>query len=247
MQSKPRGTLSRPTVQSDVQRIVEVYQRSGRYDVRVDPKIIELPNGRVDLIFEITEGAKTGVEKIIFVGNKSYSTYRLHDIIKTGQTNRLSFLKTNDIYDADRVEADRDLLRRFYLKNGYADVRIVSAVGEFDPAQKGFIITFTIDEGEHYISARSTSNRASATVPAELLRGTAAGRRRHLQRRRDREVGRGHHHRRRKRGYPFAPCVRAATATSRAALSISFSWSMKARTPTSSASICAATRAPATT
>src|SRR5579859_868531 len=110
VQSKARGTFSRATVQNDVQRIIEIYQRSGRYDVRVEPKIIELPNGRVDLIFEITEGAKTGVYKIIFVGNRAYSDYRLRDIIKTGETNWLSFLKSNDIYDADRVEVDRDLL-----------------------------------------------------------------------------------------------------------------------------------------
>ena len=83
-------------------------------------------------------------------------------MIKTCESNWLSFLKTNDIYDPDRIEADRDLLRRYYLKNGYADVRIVSATGEYDPTAKGFIITFTIEEGAQYISARSTSSRISA-------------------------------------------------------------------------------------
>jgi outer membrane protein insertion porin family len=170
VQSKARGTFSRSTVQNDVQRIVEIYQRGGRYDVRVDPKIVELPNGRVDLIFEITEGAKTGVEKIVFVGNKFYSDYRLKDIIKTGETNWLSFLKSNDIYDADRIEVDRDLLRRFYLKNGFADVRIVSAVGEFDPEKKGFIITFTIDEGEQYHFGTVNIQSGVAAVPGESLR-----------------------------------------------------------------------------
>ena len=150
VQSKPRGTLSRPTVQADVQRILEIYQRSGRFDVSVDPKIVELPNNRVDLIFEIKEGEKIGVKDLRFVGNKAFSHGRLKDIIKTSESNFLSFLQTTDIYDPDRVEADRDLLRRFYLKNGYADVRIVSAVGEYDPAKKGFVITFTIDEGNQY-------------------------------------------------------------------------------------------------
>jgi outer membrane protein insertion porin family len=170
VQSKPRGTFSRATVQNDVQRIVEVYQRSGRYDVRVEPKVVELPNGRVDLVFEINEGGKTGVEKIIFVGNKAYSDYRLKDIIKTGETNWLSFLKSNDIFDPDRVEVDRDLLRRFYLKNGYADVRIVSAVGEFDPEKKGFIITFTIDEGEQYRFGAVNIQSMVSAVPGESLR-----------------------------------------------------------------------------
>lgn len=149
-QSKPRGTLSRPTVQADVQRIIEVYHRSGRFDVSVNPKIIELPNNRVDLVFEIREGDKTGIKDIVFVGAKAFSHGRLKDVIKTSASNLLSFLQTTDIYDADRVEADRDLLRRFYLKHGYADVRIISAVGEYDPAKKGFIVTFTIDEGSQY-------------------------------------------------------------------------------------------------
>jgi len=150
VQSKPRGTLSRPTVQADVQRIIEIYHRSGRFDVRVEPKIIELPNNRVDLVFEITEGDKTGVKDLRFEGAKAFSYGRLKDIIKTSESNWLSFLQTTDIYDPDRVEADRDLLRRFYLKHGYADVRIVSATGEYDPAKKGFIVTFTIDEGAQY-------------------------------------------------------------------------------------------------
>ena len=150
VQSKPRGTLSKPTVQADVQRIIEIYNRSGRFDVRVEPKMIDLPNNRVDLVFEITEGEKTGVKDIKFVGANAFSSGRLRDIIKTSESNWLSFLQTTDIYDPDRVEADRDLLRRFYLKHGYADVRIVSAVGEYDPIKKGFTVIFTIDEGSQY-------------------------------------------------------------------------------------------------
>jgi outer membrane protein insertion porin family len=150
VQSKPRGTLSKPAVQADVQRIIEIYHRSGRFDVTVVPKIIELPNNRVNLVFEIHEGEKTGVKEIRFVGAHAYSASRLRSIVKTSVSNWLSFLQTTDIYDPDRVEADRDLLRRFYLQHGYADVRILSAVGEYDPAKKGFIITFTIDEGAQY-------------------------------------------------------------------------------------------------
>jgi outer membrane protein insertion porin family len=169
IQSKARGTFSRATVQSDVSRIVEVYHRSGRYDVRVEPKIIDLPNGRVDLVFEINEGDKTGVANIIFVGNKHYSDYRLRDVIKTGITRWWSFLKSDDIYDADRIEVDRDLLRRFYLRNGFADVRIVSAVGEFDPGRKGFVITFTIEEGDQYkFGAVDVQSTVNAVPPASL-------------------------------------------------------------------------------
>jgi outer membrane protein insertion porin family len=170
VQSKPRGTYSRALVQSDVQRILEVYQRSGRYDVRVVPKIIELPNGRVDLIFEINEGDKTGVAKIVFSGNKAFSNQRLKDVIKTGETNWLSFLKSNDIYDPDRIEVDRDLLRRHYLKYGFVDVRIVAATGEYDPNAKGFIITFVIEEGEQYHFGNVEVRSNIPEVPSEALR-----------------------------------------------------------------------------
>src|SRR5499427_50076 len=169
VQSKPRGTLSRPTVQADVQRIIEIYHRSGRFDVNVDPKIIELPNNRVDLVFEIKEGEKTGIKDIRFVGTKAFSYGRLKEVIKTSESNWLSFLQTTDIYDPDRVEADRDLLRRFYLKHGYADVRIISAVGEYDPARKGFVVTFTIDEGAQYrVGAIEVVSNVRAIDPATL-------------------------------------------------------------------------------
>ncbi len=150
VQSKPRGTLSRPMVQSDAQRIAEIYRHSGRYDVRVNPEIIEQPNNRVDLVFTITEGAKTGVKSVEFIGNNAYSSYRLKDIIKTHESNLLSFLGGGDVYDPDRVEADRDLIRRFYLKHGFADVQVVAALTEYDPERKGFLVTFKIEEGQQY-------------------------------------------------------------------------------------------------
>src|SRR5258708_34579800 len=150
IQSKPRGTLSRPMVQSDAQRIAEVYRHSGRYDVTVNPEIIEQPNNRVDLIFTISEGAKTGVQSIEFIGNNTYSSYRLKDVIKTHQHNFLSFLASGDLYYQDRVSADRDLIRRYYLKHGFADVQVVAAMTEYDPERKGFLVTFKIEEGQQY-------------------------------------------------------------------------------------------------
>jgi outer membrane protein insertion porin family len=169
VQSKPRGTLSKPTVQADVQRIIEIYHRSGRFDVSVEPKIITLPNNRVDLVFEIKEGDKTGVKEIVFKGARAFSYGRLKDVIKTSVSNWLSFLQTTDIYDPDRVEADRDLLRRFYLNHGYADVRIVSALGEYDPAKKGFVVTFNIDEGSQYrVGTVDVISNVKAIDPASL-------------------------------------------------------------------------------
>lgn len=171
VQSKPRGALSRATVQSDTQRIIEIYRHSGRYDVTVTPEYIERPNNRVDLIFVINEGKKTGVEAIRFIGNNAFSSYRLRDIIKTRESNILSFLTSGDVYDPDRVEADRDLIRRFYLKNGYADVQVIAALTEYDPSVKGFIVTFKIEEGQKY---RVGSIEFSSTIPsfdANALRG----------------------------------------------------------------------------
>ena len=170
IQSKPRGTLSRPMVQSDAQRIAEIYRRSGRYDVRVVPEIIEQPNNRVDLIFTVTEGSKTGVKSIEFVGNKAYSSYRLKDVIKTRESNLLSFLGGADVYDPDRVEADRDLIRRYYLKNGYADVQVVAALTEYDPDRKGFLVTFKIEEGQQYRVAQVNFASSIGTLDGNSLR-----------------------------------------------------------------------------
>ncbi|HZR88905.1 MAG TPA: outer membrane protein assembly factor BamA [Bradyrhizobium sp.] len=162
IQSKARGTFSRPMVQSDAQRIAEIYRHSGRYDVHVTPEIIEQPNNRVDLVFTIEEGVKTGVKSIEFVGNSFYSSYRLRDVIKTRETNWLSFLGNGDTYDPDRVEADRDLIRRFYLKHGFADVQVVAALTEYDPDKKGFLVTFKIEEGQQY---RVGSVKYESSIP----------------------------------------------------------------------------------
>src|SRR6201996_6284613 len=169
IQSKPRGTFSRPMVQADSERIAEIYRHNGRYDVRVNPQIIEQPNNRVDLIFEITEGQKTGVKQIEFIGNQAYSSYRLKDVIKTHESNFLSFLGGNDVYDPDRVESDRDLIRRYYLKHGFADVQVVAALTEYDPDKKGFLVTFKIEEGQQYRVASVNFASSIATLDGNTL------------------------------------------------------------------------------
>jgi outer membrane protein insertion porin family len=170
IQSKVRGALSRSAVQADTQRIIEVYQRNGRFDVSVQPKIIERPNNRVDLVFEINEGDKTGIKQLIFVGNNAYAAWRLKEVIKTVESNFLSFMQTTDVYDTDRIEADRDLIRRFYLKHGYADVQVVSATGEYDPGRKGFVITFTIEEGPQYHFGLVDIQSNVRAVDSQMLR-----------------------------------------------------------------------------
>src|ERR1700688_3773159 len=148
--SKPRGTLQRAVVQADAGRIMEAYRHAGRDDVGVVPQIINRGNDRVDLIYVVTEGGKTAVRQINFVGNRVFGKRQLGAVIKTSATNVLSFLTGGDVYDPDRVAADREQLRLYYRSKGYADVSVPSARAEYDPATKGFILTFSIDEGPLY-------------------------------------------------------------------------------------------------
>ena len=134
------------------------------------PEIIEQPNNRVDLVFTITEGQKTGVKSIEFIGNIAYSSYRLRDVIKTRESNLLSFLGGNDVYDPDRVEADRDLIRRFYLKNGFADVQVVAALTEYDPREEG-LPRHLQDRGGPAVPGRQVNfASAIATLDGNALR-----------------------------------------------------------------------------
>jgi outer membrane protein insertion porin family len=150
VQSKARGSLQRATVQADVNRIIEAYRRSGRNEVSVVPQIIDRGNDRVDLVFDITEGKKTTVRQINFVGNHVFGDRQLKAVIKTSATTVLSFLTGGDVYDPDRVDDDRELIRQYYRNHGYADADVSSARAEYDPATKGFALTFTIDEGQLY-------------------------------------------------------------------------------------------------
>ena len=150
VQLKPRVVFTRTKVQSDVKRILDLYRRNGRFAATVDPKVIQLPQNRVDLVFEIDEGATTGIKSINFVGNHEFSASRLKEIIGTRESRWYRFFSTADIYDPDRLTYDRELLRKFYLSEGYADFRVISAVAELAPARDGFYITFTIEEGERY-------------------------------------------------------------------------------------------------
>lgn len=150
IQMKSRAVFTRARVQSDVQRILNVYRRSGRFAVQVDPKFINQEHNRIDLVFEIQEGPKTTVRSISFVGNESFKDSELREIITTTETGLLSFLSPTNIYDPDRLNLDRELLRQYYLKNGYADARVVSATADLDRDGKGFFINFTVEEGELY-------------------------------------------------------------------------------------------------
>jgi outer membrane protein insertion porin family len=150
IQIKPRTVYTRTRVQADVDRILELYRRAGRYSARVEPKVVVLDQNRVDLVFEIDEGPRTPVSRINFVGNHAFDGDDLRDTILTKEAIWWRFLTSNDSYDPDRLQYDKELLRRFYLSHGYADFRVVSAVAELTPNRQDFFITFTVDEGEKY-------------------------------------------------------------------------------------------------
>ena len=147
---RARVVFTRTKVQNDVQRILELYRRSGRFAATVDPKVIELPQNRVDLVFEINEGPVTGIRSINFVGNRAFSDSRLREEISTSESSFWRIFATTDSYDPDRLTFDRELLRRFYLSEGYADFRVVSVVAELTTDRQGFVVTFTMEEGERY-------------------------------------------------------------------------------------------------
>jgi outer membrane protein insertion porin family len=150
IQLRPRIVFTRTKVQQDVKRIIDLYRRNGYFAAVVEPKVIQLPQNRVNLVFEIKEGPESGIRSITFVGNRVFSDSELREVILTKESKWWRILTTADKYDPDRLTFDRELLRRFYLENGYADFRVVSAVAELAPDRSDFFVTFTVDEGERY-------------------------------------------------------------------------------------------------
>jgi len=169
IQLRPRVVYTRTRVQNDVKRILELYRRRGRFAATVEPKIIQLSENRVDLVFEINEGESTGVRSINFVGNRVFSDGTLRGTIETKESRWYRFLSTSDTYDPDRLTYDRELLRKFYLTEGYADFRVISAVAELTPDRDGFVITFTIEEGERYRFGKVDVNMALKDLPREAV------------------------------------------------------------------------------
>jgi outer membrane protein insertion porin family len=169
LHSKEAGPLSKAFVQTDVEQIAAQYRQRGYFETKVEPKTIRLKDGRVNLVFEIKENDKLAVRQILFAGNDAYPPNKLTGIIKTGQSNVLSFALNNDIYNADRIDDDRDLLRRFYLAHGYADVRVQSQA-RYDAAKQGVVVTFVITEGPQYRVGKVDIESTMQTVAAPELR-----------------------------------------------------------------------------
>lgn len=173
IQMRPRQVLTRNKVQADVNRLYQVYQRNGRFSVNIEPKVIKLDQNRVNLVFEVTEGDVTVIEGVRFVGNQAYDDDKLRSEITTKEDRWYRFLATDDRYDPDRVKYDEEMLRKFYLSQGYADFRVVSSTAELSKERDGFYLTFMIEEGQRYhvgdVKIRSTLRNFDATVLAPEL------------------------------------------------------------------------------
>ncbi len=171
LQLKPRAVFTPALAEQDRQRILDLYAKRGYYNARVDPQVIRLDQNRVDVVFQINDGAITLISKIVFVGNHAFSEGRLAEVINSREERWWRFLSTSDEYDPDRLNFDKELLRRFYLKNGYVDFDIRDAKSELAPDRSGFFLTFTISEGERYRVGKITINSQLRNLNGDDLRG----------------------------------------------------------------------------
>jgi outer membrane protein insertion porin family len=169
VQIRPRGVFTKAKVQADVQRIIELYRKEGRISATVTPKIVELPQKRVDLIFEINEGPKTGVAEVNFVGNHAFSDNDLKSVVVTQKSIWWKFFSSNDNYDPDRMDYDREQLRKYYTNHGYYDFHVISAVAELTPNRRDFDVTYTLDEGQKYNFGRITIKTDNDKLKSDLL------------------------------------------------------------------------------
>ncbi len=170
VQLRPRGVFSPALAAADQKQILDAYAKKGRYDAQVTPKIIKLDGNRVDVVFEIREGDATLNSRIAFIGNHEFSESELRQVISTREERWWRFLSTSDEYDPERIAYDKELLRRFYLKNGYADFSVSNVSAELSPDRQSFFITYTINEGERYRVGKVTVNSTERHLDgADLL------------------------------------------------------------------------------
>jgi outer membrane protein insertion porin family len=169
LQLRPRAVYTAAQVQADRQHILDQYAAHARFNARVEPKIIRLDQNRVDVVFEIDDGEGTFISRIAFVGNKAYSEGRLREVISSRENTWWRFLSTSDTYEPDRVNYDKELLRRFYLRKGYADFEVTTSASELAADKSSFFVTFTLNEGERYTVGNTSVNSTLKGLDSETL------------------------------------------------------------------------------
>ena len=173
IQTKPRAVFTPTMVETDRQKILDLYAKKGNFDTTVEPRIIRQSQNRVDVVFQITDGPTALISKIAIVGNHAFSESRLIEAMSSRESRWWRFLSSSDQYDPERMNYDKELLRRFYLKNGYADFEVLDATAELSPDRKGFFVTYTIREGERYRLGTTTVTSQIKGVSVEALRSVS--------------------------------------------------------------------------
>ncbi len=168
---KPRSVFTAAAAEADRRTLLDLYAKKGYYGASVTPNIIELPDNRVNVVFQCADGAQTLISRITFIGNQHFSQSRLREVVSTRQAAWFRFLSSSDQYDPDRVEYDEYLLHEFYLHEGYADVQIVSANAELSPDRKSFYLTYDISEGPRYRVSSVKVVSDIRTLDGKNLRG----------------------------------------------------------------------------
>ena len=171
VQLRPRAVFTPAIALADRQRILDLYARKGRFDARVEPKVIKLDQNRVDVVFEIHDGDSTLISRISFIGNHAYGEGTLREVVSSREGRWWRILSTSDNYDPERIAYDRELLRRYYFRHGYADFDVIGANSELAPDKSGFFVTYTVREGERFRIAKVDINSSLRNVTAESLRG----------------------------------------------------------------------------
>ncbi len=171
VQSKGYSAFNKAVADADVQRIKDAYKKVGRNDVTVTYRLVQLPNGRDDLVFKVDEGDKTGVKKIVFIGNQNISTWRLKSLMQTTEMNFLSWFKTSDVYNPDTLASDEEAIRKYYMRYGYADFRITNTAVVYEPSEKGYIITISLEEGPQYHVSSVNVTSQLPHVSGDQLKG----------------------------------------------------------------------------
>ncbi|MBB5693448.1 outer membrane protein assembly factor BamA [Muricoccus pecuniae] len=172
VQLRSRSVFTSQAAQADRARLLEIYARRGRLSATVEPKVIQLEQNRVDLVYEVNEGQVALISRINFVGNRSVSDSRLKEIVATREAAWYRPFSSSDTYEPERLNFDRELLRRYYLRQGYADVNVTGSAAELSPDRSGFFVTYTIDEGRRYRLGKIETTSALRNVTADQLRPT---------------------------------------------------------------------------
>jgi len=170
LQLRARAVYTPQLAQADRQRILDRYAKGGRFAATVEPKIIRLDQNRVDVVFEVNEGETTLVSRIAIVGNHAFSENRLREVINSREQAFYRILSSSDQYDPEKINFDKELLRRFYLKNGYADFEVRDATAELTPDRRAFFVTFTINEGARYTVGKVSVDSKLRNLNGEDLR-----------------------------------------------------------------------------